>query len=141
MDTTQMGAVILSRCLSGRYYCYAKGELRADPVWRVYVGDTEGPVGFLLEGKPMGGFGGKLQRATLKLYSNSALWDRRRRLVPEQHYFKKHLRRLSDGLYEPAEKLAKNLQVFVEEDFAQGKRLFASAKKEAQRWAINQDLR
>lgn len=48
-----LGSITLSRCLSGRYYNYAPGELRLDPQWRLYLGDTEGPVGFILEGKPM----------------------------------------------------------------------------------------
>lgn len=84
MDSSSMGAVILSRCLSGRYYNYAPGELRRDPVWRVYLADTEGPVNFLLEGKPMKGD-----------------------LVE----------------YAAAEKLAQNLQRFVEHDFSEGRRL------------------
>jgi len=53
MDTNDLGAIILSRCMSGRYYCYEKGEQRADPQWRVYLADTEDKPGFLLEGKPM----------------------------------------------------------------------------------------
>lgn len=48
-----LGAITLSRCLSGRYYNYAPGELRCDPQWRLYLGDTEGPVCFVLEGKTM----------------------------------------------------------------------------------------
>jgi len=52
-DVKSLGAITLARCLSGRYYNYAPGELRLDPQWRVYLADTEGPVGFVLEGKPM----------------------------------------------------------------------------------------
>lgn len=48
-----VGAITLSRCLSGRYYNYAPGEQRLDPQWRLYLGDTEGPVCFVLEGKAM----------------------------------------------------------------------------------------
>lgn len=54
VDTTKSGARVLSRCLSGRYYNYAPGELRADPQWRLWLGDTEGPPIFRLEGKSMG---------------------------------------------------------------------------------------
>jgi len=53
MDAGLIGATILSRCMSGRYCCYAEGELRADPIWRVYLGDTECLPLFVLEGKPM----------------------------------------------------------------------------------------
>lgn len=47
------GPITLSRCLSGRYYNYAPDEQRLDPQWRLFLGDTEGPVCFVLEGKPM----------------------------------------------------------------------------------------
>lgn len=48
-----LGAVTLARCLSGRYYTYAPGELRSDPEWRLCMGDSDGPVIFRLEGKTM----------------------------------------------------------------------------------------
>ena len=79
MDTNQIGAHVMSRCLSGRYYNYFPGEQRADPCWRAYLGDTDTGICFLLEGKPM----------------------------PED-----------DDTYEPAEKLAANIMVHVDEDFA-----------------------
>jgi len=55
MDTNSIGAIVLARCLSGRYYNYAPGELRNNPVWRAYISDTECFVCFLLEGKQMPG--------------------------------------------------------------------------------------
>jgi hypothetical protein len=48
-----LGTITIARCLSGRYYNYAPGEKQTDPQWRLYLGDTDGPVGFVLEGKPM----------------------------------------------------------------------------------------
>jgi len=53
MDTTQVGSVVMSRCMSGRYYNYAPGELISDPEWRVYLADTDYKAQFLLKGKPM----------------------------------------------------------------------------------------
>jgi len=71
-DARSLGAITFSRCLSGRYYNYAPGELRLDPQWRVYLADTEGPVGFLLEGKPMidDTRGGRLHKPAEKLATN-----------------------------------------------------------------------
>jgi hypothetical protein len=79
MDSAELGAVVLSRVLSGRYYNYAPGEQRLDPVWRLYLGDTEAYPKFVLEGKPMPG---------------------------------------DDESYEPAVKLAANINEHVEEDYA-----------------------
>ena len=53
MDPTQIGADVLARCLSGRYYNYFPGEQRNDPYWRAYISDCETGCRFLLEGKPM----------------------------------------------------------------------------------------
>lgn len=53
MDPGQIGADVLTRCLSGRYYCYFEGEQRQDPYWRVYIADSETGCSFVLEGKPM----------------------------------------------------------------------------------------
>lgn len=78
MDPSQIGADVLARCLSGRYYNYFPGEQRNDPCWRAYVADTESRCHFLLEGKVIGE---------------------------------------DADVYEPAEKLAANIQKHVDEGF------------------------
>lgn len=48
MDTTKVGSNILSRCLSGRYYNYFKGEQKADMAWKMELSDTDQHVVFRL---------------------------------------------------------------------------------------------
>lgn len=123
MNTKKMGAVVLSRCLSGRYYNYAKGERRLDPVWRVYLDDTEGPSCFVLEGKPMGSVVEKVIRT---------MRDRSFSLLPRvfrKDPFGRLIRLRVDHYYAPAELLAFNLMEYVVDDYALGKKLFQHARR------------
>ena len=55
MDSASIGAVTLSRCLSGRYYNYREGETFSDLEWEVVLdhGDIYGLINFRLRGRPM----------------------------------------------------------------------------------------
>jgi hypothetical protein len=63
MNTSQIGARIFARCLSGRYYNYFPGEQRDNPCWRAYIADTDDEIYFLLEGTAMPEDGDKYEPA------------------------------------------------------------------------------
>jgi len=53
IDPDSVGALVLQRALSGRYYRYGVGESRYEPTWRCFLGDSDVDLSWVLEGGVM----------------------------------------------------------------------------------------